>query len=777
MVKGRGMKQILFRKTLTALLFLLFFNSLIVFAHEPHDDIFQVEISPTYSEDKTVFIIVRNCVFKSENGGEKWIRLVKGLDYKGFPCALAISPQTKKVLYLSSSGDGVYKSEDSGLSWKKVNNGLKTLDIDLLVISPHSAESVIAAGEEGGLYKTDNGGREWYQLMPSDKKINAIQFLPGEGKILAGDSKGRLYIYQDSGKKWKEKFDFKYYGAINVIALSPEFSKEDTFFVGTEKGGVFITTDRGFSFRQTDGVAGFMGTRNIRDIKFLPHKDKKRFDIIVSTWHKGVFISTNDGRSWRNFSKGLTRNLQAERPESLTLAEGSPPRRPHFSELRVSDNFSKDKTIFLAGFDGLFKSKDGGRIWRQTDTFSGVIAGVAISPDYKNDSTIAVATYTDGAYISSDAGKRWSKVSKDLRYIRDKIHYFKVGPPERHIEIKWLRLFDVAFSPNYAIDETIYFTPLWQLTKLLRCTPKDCLKTSFSDSAAAIGFSPYFTQNNTLYLATQKGKIWVSEDKGKVFKNIGETIRVNKHSSICFTVSPNFLNDNTLYYTNYYRGLYKSTDGGYSWQNIATGSLLGKRSNMQVAISSDYKNDRTIFVGTDEGVYISEDAGKSWLKPESPLEIKKGLVEAVAISPDYRSDQTVLVSVRGEGLFKSEDRGRNFKHIGNDYISLSRVNLPSASMPIQFSPNYAQDQTIYGYGAAGAQIFKSTDGGKTWQIILIPKLKNTILDSFYDKCLIIRKLAKPILYKVRRRLLSKRFWATVIFIIFFIFVIFRVFKK
>ena len=40
-------------------------------AHTPHDDIFQVDISPTYNQDKTVFIIVRGNLLKSEDGGGK----------------------------------------------------------------------------------------------------------------------------------------------------------------------------------------------------------------------------------------------------------------------------------------------------------------------------------------------------------------------------------------------------------------------------------------------------------------------------------------------------------------------------------------------------------------------------------------------------------------------------------------------------------------------------------------------------------------------------------
>ena len=42
-------------------------------------------------------------------------------------------------------------------------------------------------------------------------------------------------------------------------------------------------------------------------------------------------------------------------------------------------------------------------------------------------------------------------------------------------------------------------------------------------------------------------------------------------------------------------------------------------------------------------------------------------------------------------------------------------------MPIQISPNFTNDETIYGIGAAGSSIFQSTDAGKTWQLIDIPQ--------------------------------------------------------
>lgn len=51
-----------------------------VFAHTPHDVISKLEISSSYEQDKTLLIIVRNNLLRSEDGGYSWKRIVKGLD-------------------------------------------------------------------------------------------------------------------------------------------------------------------------------------------------------------------------------------------------------------------------------------------------------------------------------------------------------------------------------------------------------------------------------------------------------------------------------------------------------------------------------------------------------------------------------------------------------------------------------------------------------------------------------------------------------------------------
>ena len=56
--------------------------SLSVQAHDPHDVAQQVELSPNYRQDRSVYLLVRGNFLKSTDGGTTWQRQVQGLDHQ-----------------------------------------------------------------------------------------------------------------------------------------------------------------------------------------------------------------------------------------------------------------------------------------------------------------------------------------------------------------------------------------------------------------------------------------------------------------------------------------------------------------------------------------------------------------------------------------------------------------------------------------------------------------------------------------------------------------------
>jgi photosystem II stability/assembly factor-like uncharacterized protein len=198
--------------TIQLLTILCYLDVVVTLAHSPHDVISTLEVSPTYYQDKTLFIIVLNRLLKSIDGGFSWKQLEKGLDNKSSLSSIKISPSYHydKTLFLSSTGDGIYKSIDGGSSWHRGHDRLADLNVRFLSISPsyNSDNIVLAVGTKGGLHKTKNGGESWYQVIADNVKITAMDISSDLTKkyILVGDDKGVLYVSTDGGEVWQQNF-------------------------------------------------------------------------------------------------------------------------------------------------------------------------------------------------------------------------------------------------------------------------------------------------------------------------------------------------------------------------------------------------------------------------------------------------------------------------------------------------------------------------------------------------------------------------------------------
>jgi photosystem II stability/assembly factor-like uncharacterized protein len=694
---------------LATIIGLLLGNTTDALAHSPHDVIEDIELSQNFNQDKTLFLVVRGSFLKSTDGGVNWQRVVNGLDNRNQFNSLEISPHNKNILFISSIGDGIYKSQDGGNSWFKANNGLTNLNIDLIAINSYSSSDIVfAAGLKGGLYSTEDGGGNWKEIMSPKVKITAINFFPSKKiPIVAGDDKGHLYISEDGGNSWRKQSS--YGSSITEIVVSPAFSADKIFFIGTSKNGVFKTSNGGKSFTS---INGGLPEKLITGLAISPEysTDSKLF---ISTWHDGFFYSENGGKTWRKSVKGLTRDGQAD---GINV--------PHFTNLKVSRNFNQDKTLFLEGFDGLFQSIDGGQTWKQLDTLSTkIIVGLGISPNYHHDSTIAVTTYLGGMFISRDRGLTWEATNQGLE---EKEFYTK---PDARIA----RLFNVAYSPNYQHDKTLFTArwkevfvssdggKSWQESTLNGEKGKSKVKFKDLLRLFIISPSPNYAVDQTVYLGTRKGEIFRSLNAGKTFSVINNIHKPIKHIAI----SPNFKVDRSIFIGTD-NAIYKSLDGGQKWKLIAN-----VRGVSGLAVSPNYKLDGIAFYGSEFGAFKTINHGDNWFKLSDANITINDSVEAISISPNFETDQTLLITVRGKGLFKSIDGGQNFKQISEDLVkrnySLANFSphfFPTAS-PIQFSPSYATDRTIYGF--SGTEILRSMNSGSTWEHLQIPDPPRKIL--------------------------------------------------
>ena len=728
-------------------------------AHSPHDVISALALSPAYHRDQTLFIVVSDQFRKSINGGQNWKHLVNGLDHASRVLAIAPSPafRVDKTVFLCTNGDGVYKTVDGGISWHKVNKGLSELYTGILAVSPqyHVDRTVLAADRSGKLYITENGGERWRSVFAATAPITAVAFgFQGSDKpVYLGDSSGRIYQSSDAGKSWRWGAHLPDSGAVTALAPSLNAATPRTLWVGTDKRGILQSVDRGASFVEAN--QGLSEKRITAIVVPLANSNSLLF---ASTWREGVYRSEDGGRVWQHRGHGLTTDHQAD---SLRL--------PHFTLLQASPAFDKDRTVYLAGFDGLFKTTDDGQVWQELQTFAiNRIEGVALSPTYNQDKTLAFSSYRGGAYISEDSGTTWKKISSSLP----------------------TRLFDVAFSPNFPADQTLFtesFNDFFRSTDkghswdshsfperdwqslvdslmqklrtrtsfvrgnlgLFRASGWPNATAGLSGAGVWMGLfdllqqgwerverlfaliayglshrltvrpqeivlSPNFASDRAIFVSTERGRIYRSMDAGKNWSTVW---RNKGRGDISLAISPDFASDQTLYAAIQGDRIYKSVDRGDTW-NVVYKAPKDASYLLRLLISPNYRFDQSLFASAGGALLRTTDRGKNWDRIAfAPTESKPTLT-ALAISSSYAQDKEILLSLKGIGLLKYDKRTRNFVTVGTDLIEQNHI-----LRYIRFSPTYAVDHTIY--GASEEELFRSTDRGKTWAAVPRPVVGNS----------------------------------------------------
>ncbi len=91
--------------------------------------------------------------------------------------ALAIAPSRQQTIYAGTWGTGVYRSDDGGISWAQINEGLTNLNIRALAVHPLDPAIVYAGTWGGGVFRTTDSGASWVNMSTglASKQIYALR--------------------------------------------------------------------------------------------------------------------------------------------------------------------------------------------------------------------------------------------------------------------------------------------------------------------------------------------------------------------------------------------------------------------------------------------------------------------------------------------------------------------------------------------------------------------------------------------------------------------------
>lgn len=78
--------------------------------------------------------------------------------------AVVVDPRDPKIVFAAGPA-GVFRSNDSGLSWQSNSEGLETAAIVTLAINPSQPDTLFASTAEGALFRSDDGGQTWQSIQ------------------------------------------------------------------------------------------------------------------------------------------------------------------------------------------------------------------------------------------------------------------------------------------------------------------------------------------------------------------------------------------------------------------------------------------------------------------------------------------------------------------------------------------------------------------------------------------------------------------------------------
>lgn len=255
-----------------------------------------VQLKALYSGDSINCIVVSDTnifvgtdgggVFLSTDNGANWKAVNNGLTKK-IVNTLAISG---KNIY-AGTNDGVFLSNNNGTNWVPVNNGL-TNNCDVLTLAI-SGTDIFAGTVWDGVFHTTDNGANWKAINDGFSCLYITCFAVSGTNIFAGTSGGGFYLLNSAGTKWT--MITMYYNGVRIGDYVNALFVSGSNILEAASEGVFLSTNYGSKW-------SWIMVNNSWTLNFVTSGS----DIFAGTFDKGVLLSTDNGKNWTEFDKGLT---------------------------------------------------------------------------------------------------------------------------------------------------------------------------------------------------------------------------------------------------------------------------------------------------------------------------------------------------------------------------------------------------------------------------------------------------------------------------------------
>jgi photosystem II stability/assembly factor-like uncharacterized protein len=623
-------------------------------------------------------------LWKTDDMGITWRNVSDGFFKTGSVGAVAVAESDPNVVYvgmgehavrgvMTHHGDGVYKSTDAGKTWKRVGLAL-TQHVSRIAIDPKNPDVVFVAAQgalysrskERGIYKSVDGGATWKSVLFVDDKTGAVE--------LSMDMNNPRILY---AAMWE-------HGRLPWKVTS-----------GGPGSGLYKSTDSGETWtKMKDGLPEEMGKMSIAVSRSNP---EKVYALIESDSDKeagGLFVSSNGGKKWSRITNDH-RLVQ---------------RAWYYIELFIDPK--NENTIYVMSASAL-RSNDAGKTWETLSGTHGDYHDLWINPDNPNNFIIS---NDGGSAVTFNGGKSWSTQSNmpTAQFYRinvdNQFPYRIYGGQQDNTSVS------IASRElgSGGINAASWTASAGGESAFLAFDPDDPKYVMGDSYQGTIEVLDVKAQAGTNVMAAPIQYLGMDAKDIKYRFNWNAPIIWSKYEP------------GTFYHGSQY--LLKTSDMGRSWKEVSP-DLTRNEKEKQGKGGGPYTNEAVgaenygtlsyimesplekgvIWTGSDDGfVYLTRDGGANW-KNVTPRDLAECLINAIEVSPHDKATAYIATTRykfndHTPGLYKTTDYGNTWTRINNG--------LPANA----FTRVVREDDVRRDLLFAGTELglFVSWNGGQNW---------------------------------------------------------------
>lgn len=592
----------------------------------------------------TLYAATQNGLFKSTDSGSSWRKASSGLP-NTVVNSLAIDPANPQVLYVAIERT-IFKTLDGGGAWTAVYIAVAPAFVVVLAIDPSNSTTLYAGigYAAGGVVKTTDGGSTWSSASAGLPGTGVFELTvdPSDPNTLYAATRDRVFKSADGGGSWAPADSGLPVTDILALAAAQEGGAVSVYVSVAAIAGVYKSTNGGGTWAPaSSGLSGL-------SFDFLPLPGA-----IYAGGETGIFRSADGGASWSPTGAGLP----------------FPP-----LVFALAGHAGAPQTLYAGARRGVFQTTDGGTSWTASNFGLRTIPVYAIAMD-PTQPFIAYAGGPYGVFKTFDGAGSWSDSSAGL-FVAPDITAIAVHPSNPST------LYAVTFQ-CCGLYKSVDAAANWQRT--------------ISVPGTALIVDPQTP--STLYIASPlAGAVYKSTDAGAT-ADPASTGLPSGGFPVDLAIDPQ--SPATLYAAMSYGGygppggVFKTTDGAGNW--VAKNSGLTDSSAGVIVV--DPVRPETVYVSTEGGLFRSDDGADHWMSIQNMLPADR--VTEIAVDP--RNNATVYVGTFGRGVYRSPDRGSSWAPLNAGLDDL-RVN----SIAISPSGKTLYAGTISGvfsYLIPGASLF------------------------------------------------------------------------